>query len=66
MTAIVLLARSAIRRRWRSILAISLLVGLTGTAVLAATAGAKPLTFASSGVGTGATVLLRNSDKVGM
>ncbi len=41
MTAIVLLARSAIRRRWRSILAISLLVGLVGTAVLAASAGAR-------------------------
>jgi ABC-type lipoprotein release transport system permease subunit len=41
VTAIGVLARAAIRARWRSILAISLLVGVTGAVVLTAAAGAR-------------------------
>src|SRR5439155_26184778 len=41
VTAIVLLARSAVRRHWRSIVVLTALVGVAGGVVLGAVAGAR-------------------------
>ena len=41
MTALVLVARAAMRRQWRSLVVITLLIGIAGAVVLTAAAGAR-------------------------